>query len=214
VGSGQLVVSLPAWGDDVAVFSDFPVPCLFQESKPILITPLHLLSACLPNVRRALAVSLSVACLAFPAAAEKPERLDKPGKSHQQGSGNERGGGQARAKAPSSPQVNIQVGAFFGEPQRTAVRNYYEPQFRAGKCPPGLAKKGNGCQPPGQARKQWRLGQPLPGSVVFHPVPQSVTLQIGLPPAGHRYVRVAADILLIAIGTGLVIDAIEDLSRL
>ena len=34
-----------------------------------------------------------------------------------------------------------------------------------------------------------------------------------LPPAGHKYVRVAADILLIAIGTGIVIDAVDDLLR-
>ena len=34
-----------------------------------------------------------------------------------------------------------------------------------------------------------------------------------VPPSGHKYVRVAADILLIAIGTGLVVDAIEDLCR-
>ena len=36
----------------------------------------------------------------------------------------------------------------------------------------------------------------------------------GLPPAGHRYVRVANDILLIAAGTGMVIDAIEDLGKM
>jgi Ni/Co efflux regulator RcnB len=33
------------------------------------------------------------------------------------------------------------------------------------------------------------------------------------PPAGHRYVRVAADILLIAVGSSMVIDALEDLVR-
>jgi hypothetical protein len=26
-------------------------------------------------------------------------------------------------------------------------------------CPPGLKKKNNGCQPPGQARKRWNTGQ-------------------------------------------------------
>lgn len=178
-----------------------------------MTAPLNLPAHRLPTALRALALALSMAFLALPAAAEKPERLDKPGKS-QQGASKERGDSQPRARAPSSTQVNISVGGFFGEPQRAAVRNHYEPQFRAGRCPPGLAKKGNGCQPPGQAKKQWQLGQPLPGSVVFHPLPRSVTLQIGLPPAGHKYVRVAADILLIAIGTGMVIDAIEDLSRL
>ena len=28
-----------------------------------------------------------------------------------------------------------------------------------GSCPPGLAKKGNGCMPPGQARKAFNVGQ-------------------------------------------------------
>ncbi len=38
-------------------------------------------------------------------------------------------------------------------------------------------------------------------------------MRIGLPPAGYKYVRVANDILLIAIGTSIVVDAIEDLMR-
>jgi Ni/Co efflux regulator RcnB len=37
---------------------------------------------------------------------------------------------------------------------------------------------------------------------------------LGTPPAGHKFVRVASDILLIAVGTSLVVDAIEDLGRL
>ncbi|MDP9423349.1 MAG: hypothetical protein M3Q19_11070 [Pseudomonadota bacterium] len=28
-----------------------------------------------------------------------------------------------------------------------------------GSCPPGLAKKGNGCMPPGQAKKKFNIGQ-------------------------------------------------------
>lgn len=28
-----------------------------------------------------------------------------------------------------------------------------------GSCPPGLAKKGNGCMPPGQAKKMYDIGQ-------------------------------------------------------
>jgi Ni/Co efflux regulator RcnB len=40
-----------------------------------------------------------------------------------------------------------------------------------------------------------------------------VVAQIGLPPAGYKYVRVANDILLVALGTMMVVDAIEDLMR-
>jgi Ni/Co efflux regulator RcnB len=42
-------------------------------------------------------------------------------------------------------------------------------------------------------------------------VPRSVVLTLGMPPSGYRYVRVASDILLLAVGTGMVVDAIEDL---
>jgi hypothetical protein len=31
--------------------------------------------------------------------------------------------------------------------------------YGAGGCPPGLAKKHNGCMPPGQAKKMFRVGQ-------------------------------------------------------
>lgn len=97
------------------------------------------------------------------------------------------------------------------EPQhQVLVRDYYGEQFRRGRCPPGLAKKHNGCLPPGQARK-YQLGRPLPRDVIYYSVPQALVMQIGLPPSGHRYVRVAGDILLIAIGTGMVVDAIQDL---
>lgn len=103
--------------------------------------------------------------------------------------------------------VNIR----FGDEQRRVVRDYYEPQMRAGKCPPGLAKKNNGCQPPGQV-KAWKLGQPLPSGVVVYPLPRDLEKRLGTPPPGYQYVRVAADILLIAVGTSMVMDAIESLS--
>ena len=100
----------------------------------------------------------------------------------------------------------------FEDRHRVMVREYYVEQFRGGRCPPGLAKKRNGCMPPGQAKK-WQLGRPLPRDVIYYEVPQSLVVQIGLPPSGHRYVRVATDILMIAIGTGMVVDAIQDLGR-
>ena len=93
------------------------------------------------------------------------------------------------------------------------VRGYYEDEFRAGHCPPGLAKKHNGCMPPGQAKK-WRVGQPLPRDVVVYEVPSALIVKIGVPPAGYKYVRVAADILMIAVGTRIVADAITDLGRI
>ena len=104
------------------------------------------------------------------------------------------------------------AGAYFTERHREVVRSYYGDRYRAGHCPPGLAKKHNGCMPPGQAKK-WRVGYPLPRDVRYYDAPGDIVLRFGIPPEGHRYVRVAADILLIAVGTGMVVDALEDLNR-
>jgi len=102
---------------------------------------------------------------------------------------------------------------YFDDRQRAFVHDYYAEQFRTGRCPPGLAKKHNGCLPPGQAKK-WAFGRPLSPDVVFYELPSAIVMQIGVPPAGYRYVRVANDILLIAVGTGIVVDAIMDLGRM
>lgn len=110
-------------------------------------------------------------------------------------------------------QSGVTINAYFNDHQREAARSYYGEQFHRGHCPPGLAKKHNGCMPPGQAKK-WMLGRPLPSTVIYYDVPAAVVIQLGYPPAGHRYVRVASDILLIAVGTGMVVDAIEDLGRM
>ncbi|MDP3522839.1 MAG: hypothetical protein Q8S02_19705 [Hydrogenophaga sp.] len=185
----------------------------------------------------ALLVLSSVVCLALPAQAEKPDGAGqgggkgqgKPDKHQNERQGgrdrDDRDGGhrqqqvQRQVVRNDGPSValqgstgNVQIGVYFGAPQRQALHDYYAPQFRSAKCPPGLAKKGNGCMPPGQAKK-WRVGQPLPRDVVYYPVPNEISVRIGLPPAGYKYVRVAADILMIAVGTGMVIDAVEDLMR-
>ena len=100
--------------------------------------------------------------------------------------------------------------ARFGERHRESVRDYFEPRVRAGRCPPGLAKKNNGCLPPGQARK-WVVGQQLPRDLVRYPLPVELRRQLGRAPAGYEYVRVDNDILMLIIGTGMVVDAIENL---
>jgi len=138
----------------------------------------------------ALAFGIALGLGATPALAEKPEWAGE-GKGH----------GKGKHKK------------HFDDDNRVRVHDYYEDEFRRGHCPPGLAKKRNGCMPPGQAKK-WRMGQPLPSNVVVYELPRPLVVKIGVPPAGYKYVRVAADILLIAVGTKIVVDAINDLGRL
>ena len=101
----------------------------------------------------------------------------------------------------------------FDERHQVVVREHYDQQFQRGRCPPGLAKKDNGCQPPGQAKKNWTVGQPLPRNTVYYSVPSALVIQFGQPPVGYRYVRVADDILLVRNGTGVVLDAIRTLGH-
>ncbi|MEZ5614070.1 MAG: RcnB family protein [Rhodocyclaceae bacterium] len=101
----------------------------------------------------------------------------------------------------------------FGEQHRRIIAEYYGGQPHAGKkCPPGLARKNNGCMPSGLAKK-WGLGRPLPVDMAYYELPHDLILRLPPPPAGHRYVRIAADILLITVGTSMVLDAVEDLVR-
>ena len=156
----------------------------------------------------ALALTIAVMLVTDMALAEKPSLAGKgKDKDREQSEQRyDRGDGASRGG-------DVRVSIQFDTRQQTVVREYYGTEFKAGHCPPGLAKKKNGCMPPGQAKK-WRHGAPLPRDVVFYDLPPKLVVEIGLPPAGHRYVRVANDILLIAVGTGMVLDAIEDLSRM
>lgn len=121
-----------------------------------------------------------------------------------------KGRDQDRGRQSAAPGVRVDVNVRIGEPDRVVIRDYYVTETRSGHCPPGLAKKNNGCMPPGQAKK-WRQGERLPREVVFHELPPPLAVRLTVPPPGYRYVRVANDILMIAIGSGLVVDAIQDL---
>lgn len=154
-------------------------------------------------IRRAVALMVLGTLAASPVFADKPSWAGG-GKKHDDR--DNRGGGKHRDRDDD------RGARYFGERQHVLVREYYVTEHRAGHCPPGLAKKHNGCMPPGQAKK-WHKGQPLPREVVYYDLPPRLVVQLGIPPAGHKFVRVASDILLIAIGTGMVVDAIGDLGR-
>ena len=141
------------------------------------------------------AILLGISILvASPAFADKP---DSPGKSGKQKSSHEYQDSHY----------------YFDDDRSQRIRNYYSESKKSGNCPPGLAKKHNGCRPPGQV-KQWHKGQPLPRDVVYYDVPYSLRHQLGRTPEGQKLVRVGTDILLISIGTGMVLDAVQDLDDL
>ena len=100
----------------------------------------------------------------------------------------------------------------FNEHQRDVARAYFVRENRAGRCPPGLAKKDNGCNPPGLV-KQWQLGQPLPQAVTWYELSRALQRQLGEAPAGYRYAGVDDNILLLELGTQVVVDVIQALGE-
>jgi len=101
---------------------------------------------------------------------------------------------------------DVRPGGYFRADHREQARRVYHEQYAsAGKCPPGLAKKNNGCMPPGQARK-WAVGQPLPADVVVYEVPRPILVTLPPAPVGYRYERVGADIVLVRVSGRLVVD--------
>jgi hypothetical protein len=123
-------------------------------------------------MRRTLAVLTASILLASPAFAGKPAHAGK---------------GKNKGKGPDAVVV-------FHDRDREAARSYWVDTYGRGNCPPGLAKKNNGCLPPGQAKKRYVVGRRLPGAVLVQPVPQVIVTRLSPVPSGYEYVMVDGDI--------------------
>ena len=150
-------------------------------------------------MRRALALVVPVLILGLASPAWADKDKDKGGKGNKHG----HGGGPAVVVQPVRVVVPTQ--------DRAIVYQYYRTEYSAGRCPPGLAKKGNGCLPPGQAKKLWVVGQPLPPAVIYEPVPRAVVQQLAPVPPGYDYVRVDNDVLLMDMTNRMVADVVNDI---
>ena len=129
------------------------------------------------------------------------------------GRGNPQGGGPSNAAGHpggGGPQASISI----SDRDRNEVYAYYRGQYAAGNCPPGLAKKNNGCMPPGQAKKAWTMNQPLPAGVLYEVLPRDLLGRLSPAPSGYQYVRVANDVLMMAVGTRMIVGALADLGAL
>jgi Protein of unknown function (DUF1236). len=116
-----------------------------------------------------------------------------------------------RKHAAKRVRDDIRPGSYFNDQHRTRVRQYYSQHYGNGRnCPPGLAKKHNGCLPPGHAGN-WAVGQPVPRGVTIYSVPQPVLVQLPPAPYGYRYARIGADIVLVRQQNNLIVDIIQGL---
>jgi hypothetical protein len=100
---------------------------------------------------------------------------------------------------------------LFADRDRDVVRTYYVDTYGRAGCPPGLAKKNNGCLPPGQAKKRYVVGQRLTQRIVYQPAPTILVQRLTPVPVGYQYVVVDGDVLLLNSTSRLVVDAIRHL---
>ena len=100
------------------------------------------------------------------------------------------------------------------ERDRNAVYTYYREEVAAGRCPAGLVKKNNACGAPAPAKQAWKLDQRLPDGVAGEALPAALIAKLSPSPAGHQYLRVDNDILIVSLGARNVAALVADLSRL
>lgn len=106
----------------------------------------------------------------------------------------------------------VKPGMYIGEKYRVALRAAWKQAYGDGRrCPPGLRKTGTGCAA-AVLPTPWVIGDPLPAGAEPHPVPAPLRNHLPQTPEGHRYVLVAGDLLLVATGSGMVVDAVQGLA--
>ena len=93
----------------------------------------------------------------------------------------------------------------------------FDNRFAANNCPPGLAKKNNGCLPPGQAKRMFREGQRVPNGYDYYTdfdnIPQQYRTQYNLD-RNLRYIYRDDRIYVVDPRTSLIQRVIGSLIRL
>ncbi len=148
---------------------------------------------------RKLTISLML-CLAPAFAADAKGPKWNEGESH-----HNRGEHDSKREPGNHRPGSAKVYVNIGTPHRSVFTNYYTSYYARGHCPPGLAKKDNGCLPPGHA-KRFVIGQALPHYVVYSALPPDLALRVAAP-AGYSYVYLDGHVLLMSLSTRLVVDS-------
>ncbi len=106
--------------------------------------------------------------------------------------------------APPPRQAHNAPPPRYSAPPPRQVHRAPPPRYYA--PPPAYSSQHGG--------RSWQVGRPLPRTVVYQEVsaPQYTQYRLAPPPQNHRYVRVGNDILMIAIGSGLIASAIYNLT--
>ena len=117
-------------------------------------------------------------------------------------------------KKQKPPKGNKDGGASvtvtFTTEQRGAAQGWYV-EIRPRQVPAGPREEGERLPPPGPGEEALRgRAAPRPGCHV-RPGSPELSVRIGGPPEGYLYVTLDGDLVKLAVGTLLVVDAIDGL---
>lgn len=156
--------------------------------------------------RFSLALVLGLLSLSSPAMAKKSDHNKHQDVYAEQYEQKDRHGSHEESRGDDRSRIEFR----FEDERRDHIRGYLRESYRP-HCPRGLAKKHNGCLPPGQA-KHYAVGGHLPHT--YQPVPQELLVRIGPPPSGTFYAMVDSDVLLVTEATKKILDAVTLLSAM
>lgn len=121
----------------------------------------------------------------------------------------------AAAATPAAQSPLPTLNMVVSQRDRDATYAYYRDEIAAGRCPAPLVRKDKACgAPAAPATRAWKLDQPLADSVKTDAPPPGLIAKLSPSPAGHQYMRIDTDIVIIGIGTRNVAALVVDLSRL
>ncbi len=92
----------------------------------------------------------------------------------------------------ASAAALLSTAPAYAKPDHAKGHKGHHAQGHAGYgCPPGLAKKNNGCLPPGQAKKLYNVGQRWPGNYGYawnyNQIPADLRSRYDFDPGGRYY---------------------------
>ena len=118
------------------------------------------------------------------------------------------------ATVPAYAKSDHAQGKGKGHGKHAVHSGLYAPGI--GGCPPGLAKKNNGCLPPGQAKKLYNIGQRWPRNYGYawnyNQIPYDLRTRYGFQP-GYNYYYGDGYIYRVDPATMLISQAVSAILR-
>ena len=160
-----------------------------------------------------LLASVALGLAATPALAQKNSH-DKHGAATKHAKADRGSDGNQRDRARLSTRLDGNRNGIldrrergYRDRDRDGRDDRFENRYAANNCPPGLAKKNNGCLPPGQAKRLFREGQRVPTGYNYYTdysnIPVQYRNQYNLD-ANSRYIYRNDNIYVVDPRTSLV----------